>query len=135
MGSPDFIKLPRLGIEVTKSSFGTTWSNQCVMAIKKDIKKDRKELEALMREAVGEKVSLTYDHAMSNGAFPEYNFFWFLPVRVIVELFSLQVHGYAMPFPNVKKSKEQVEVDVKTLREARLKREQEKKCHKETQSQ
>lgn len=133
--TPDFIKLPRLGIQVQKSSFGTTWSNQWVFVLKKSVTMDKQQIERLSKEVAGEKLSLMYDQAMTNQSFPGYFFFWLIPVRVIKELFSLQVHGYAMPFPSQKDAQKHTTVDVKTLREARLKREQEKRCHKETQNQ
>ena len=98
--TPEFIKLPRLGITISRSSFGNLWDNQFVMAVKKNSQLVKKELEQIMKEFSGEPISLAYDRPMRNHLFPEYNFFWFLPVRVIVELTSLRVLGYAMPFPN-----------------------------------
>lgn len=98
--TPEFIKLPRLGITISRSSFGNLWNNQYVMAVKKNSQLTKKELEQIMKEFSGEPISLAYDRPMRNHLFPEYNFFWFLPVRVIVELTSLRVLGYAMPFPN-----------------------------------
>lgn len=136
--TPDFIKLPRLGITIDRTSFGTLWNNQWVMAIKKSCLKEKTELEKIMQSTTGEPMSLTYDHAMVSPKFPDYNFYWFLPVKVIVELFSLQVHGFALPFPNSEEKKDTSKADIKSLREARLKREKEKlekKCHKDTQNQ
>ena len=130
--TPDFIKLPRLGIQIQRSSFGTTWNNQWVFALRKTVHLEKEKIEELTKEVTKENMVLMSDHAMVDKAFPDYVFFWIFPVRILKELTSFKVIGYALPFPN-EKAKDSVAVDVKALREARLKREQEKKCHKETQ--
>lgn len=110
--TPEFIKLPRLGITISQSSFGTLWNNQYVMALKKVSLLNKKELEQIMKDFSGEPMALAYDRPMKSHLFPEYNFFWFLPIRVIIELSSLKILGYAMPFPN-KSVKEPVTIEKK----------------------
>ena len=116
----DFIKLPRLGIIVSKTPYGILWSNQCVFIKRKDFNLTNKEIEDKAKDFFKEKVTLLYPKPMTNSNFPDYEFYWLLPIRVHVELSSFQVRGYALPFPYTKDKEKPYKQIIKELKEKRL---------------
>lgn len=123
--TPNFQKLPRLGIIITKTPYGIFWSNQYVIAVKKDVVLD---LEKIMSENYKEKMVHLYKSAMLYPDFPNYNFYWLIPERILMELDFLQVSGYALPFPNHRKDSNDIKNKTQELRKLRLEKEATKKA-------
>jgi len=126
--SPDYKKFPRLGIITTRTSYGILWSNQYVLAIKKEKKLSNKELETIMENHFDQKMTLLYSMPMLYKDFPEYYFFWFWPTSFLSEV-TLQIEGYALPFPNRSTYKDLkfVMKNIQNLKKLRMEAQLEKK--------
>lgn len=112
----NFQKLPRLGIIVSKTPYGIIWSGQYIMAVKKDLVLTVQELENLISKKYNIRFNLLYKSPMFTPDIPNYKFYWFMPVQTLIELGSLQVAGYSLPFPN---NTNKVKVSIKELRKLR----------------
>lgn len=112
----NFQKLPRLGIIVSKTPYGIIWSGQYIMAVKKDLVLTVQELENLISKEFNLKFNLLYKSPMLTPDIPNYKFYWFMPVQTLIELGSLQVAGYSLPFPN---NTNKAKVSIKELRKLR----------------
>lgn len=112
----NFQKLPRLGIIVSKTPYGIIWSGQYIMAVKKDLVLTVQELENLISKEFNLKFNLLYKSPMFTPDIPNYKFYWFMPVQTLIELGSLQVVGYSLPFPN---NTNKAKVSIKELRKLR----------------
>lgn len=124
--SENMDKLPRLGILVQNSKYGTLWSNQYIVAIKKDKNPTLEEVKKIIYKEYNEGFDFLFS-PLRHKTFPDYLFYWGIPKRVMTELVYLKVYGYSLPFELRVKDKEISKERVKELREMRLAREAEKK--------
>lgn len=127
--SENMDKLPRLGVLIQNSKYGTIWSNQYVVAVKRELGLPLKEINSLIYKEYGEEFDFLFS-PLRHRAFPDYLFHWGIPKRIMSELIYLKVFGYSLPFELRNKSPELTQERVKELREMRLARESEKKRKK-----
>lgn len=114
--------LPRLGILVQETKFGTLWSNQYIIAVKDSAAYPLASIKKLTEEKYGEPFEFLYE-PMKNYNFKGYTFHWGIPKSILTTLGSFKVFSYSLPFESRDISSADKD-KVKELREIRLHKEE-----------
>lgn len=111
--------LPHVGIHISQSKYGTLWSNQYIVAVRRDSTLKEEDVDKL----ISEKYEMGFDFlfpAIRHKAFPEYVFYWAVPKIVMKNLVTLKVTNFSLPFESSSKETVWDDNKLKELKRQRI---------------